>query len=232
MLLQSPKYYHLSPIKNITELKPLSDKYSNDRKNTQKPKISLGSTIYGCVHGLVLPNWRTQFDIVDDNMKHVENARIDKQDFLFYLYSVDSVDFDKRSIVECPEFDLTQSRVFDILITGELGYTKPIKCNCLGPIVVHMQSKTSALLQFPFSLPATIKCTLPNETQWILDLLNFNIRPSVVKDKQLESILNTDRKLFIQQLQKAFVQYIKFIDINANRVKENYKRAIKFLETS
>lgn len=215
--------YHVSPVKGITKLKPMSDKYSDDRPQ-YVPKISLGTTIHGCVQALCLPGIRRKFTWdPGDDMIHVNKGQITKYSYLFYVYAVDTSEMDKRCIVETVETTLEKTAIFDIDITQEVAYSSPIACKCIGTIRVDKLKKPEGLAQF--NLPVMVRCTIPLESYWQLDLLDFKVSASSDDEVLLKEKLKEDYVAFLNVVDNALNKYVKITKDNAKKAIVEYTKA-------
>lgn len=219
------KYYHVSPQAGITLLRPLSTQYSNDVNG--KDTLALGTSIHGCIQALTLPNFLRNFEYGEDKdtMRHTRIAEQSKGVFKFHVYSVDTKAINKR-FVYASEFErLHRSDVFDVMMTGQLTYTKELPCTYEGEIIVKMMTKD----QYRRSavgvlIPVLIYCTLPKATPFQVPVLDFTISPGP-NTNITPDILSDDLDGYKIQLKQAFATYVEFIQKNAKAAQDAFTKA-------
>jgi hypothetical protein len=193
-------FYHLSPVPGIKKLRPSTSKYSEKEGNKSTNRICFADTMHGCVQALFLPGWTRNF-VWDktDHMLHLTKAMVGKKEYEFSVYRVNALDFDLEYISNHESDKDSSVNVFDMHLTGELGYRKTIACEDMGTIRIKMLSKTEHLAkpypwifywlhigqlnQYPTPLEDFKLSTKPNSSRILqkdieLDLARFRKRVS------------------------------------------------------
>lgn len=144
------KFYHLSPTAGIKALEPRTSKMSERTHKRTRSRVSMGDSIHGCAQALFLPGYdRNYVYSPDDNMIHINDARISKYVFRFHVYEIDA-EILKPNLIASYELDEDSKLIFDQTLTGEVGYYGKVPCTHIGTVDVRMLSEAEHLQSQPF----------------------------------------------------------------------------------
>jgi hypothetical protein len=146
--------YHLSPTKGIDVLKPRTNQNSERGGKKENNRVCFGDGVHCCVQAMFLPGWIRNFSYSgDDSMIHLNNARIEPRTFRFHVYRAKVSSLDPSKVVAY-ELDKVRSftKVFDQLLTGEVGYAGPVPVEYVGAVDIHMLTRPDhmKMRKYPF----------------------------------------------------------------------------------
>ena len=221
-------YYHLSPVGNIQQLEPRTKK--NSEKNfTHKSRVCMGDTIHGCIQALFLPGYTRNFSwSPNDPMKHLSKAQVSKKEYIFHVYQIKSSQL-KDSEIATYELDDNGHRIFDQVITGELGYYNKVLCTNVGTVKVTMLSEPE---HFRNTTHPYLVYYLPTGLSWnkasvsYQNFLDFKVEidAPVVPTTLTQNLLDSHRELLINR-------YKIFRDESKRIISKNVQSLISYYDS-
>jgi hypothetical protein len=231
--IKTKYFYHISPKSNLTELQPKNEEYNPDRKDYVK-RVSLADTIHGCVQGIILPGWGSDFELFGSDKQRLKNIKfLNKQISQFSVYRINVSDIKKTAILERDNMKLEKIGIFDILLTGEIAYTENIKCEYIGKINVYKLTreecqkrwgKTKGLIPFQFSV------FLPYNPEFAYTLYVYDFDISVIDPVNMnQAFIDEDRDKFKVRIKNALLEGHLILKRNIAIMNDLISDAIKHL---